>query len=768
MTAPHDSAPDERFAAMPAHWFARFFRLVKTLFRWNQFDLALEPERDISANASGYLASGTRPGFLARSGSPRLPTGLCLIRYSGGTPQEPLSPWLVADDGGGWQGSTHALPASDGRPVERFVKLPATVRALRFMPGHPRGRFRIDRFDILETGPAGAIWHFIRTWLKAGAPTPARLLRGLRLGRALWREGGLAALKIRMLGLGRWSGDYAFWIERYERLDANDLRAIRRRVANLPLRPLISVVMPTYNTPANLLAKAIESVQAQLYPNWELCIADDASTQPHVRRFLENCQRDDPRIKLVFRTENGHISEASNSALNLATGDFIALLDHDDELPPHALYLVAEYLNRHPEADVLYSDEDKITLDGERYAPYFKPEFNEALLLSHNMVSHLGIYRRAKVLEAGGFRVGYEGSQDYDLLLRVLLKSSLDKIRHIPYVLYHWRAIPGSTAVGVHEKDYALDAALRATNDYLAQRDPGCRVVPGNRPGVHRLIPPRPERWPKASLIVSARENLMLLPACVESILERTRYPDYEILLAVPVDAETALAMPTDPRIEIVAGPPGANFAALNNHAANRAGGEILCFLHTDTEVISPDWLEEMAGHALRRTIGAVGAKLLYGDGSLQHAGLVLGIAGGVGTAFQGLPAEGHSCFARYYSAVSGACLAVRRELYEAVEGFDATHLGTRYHDVDFCLKLRERGYFNYWTPNATLYHYDMDAEDAEDETERGFFVGKWRDRLVDDPCYNPNLGLESANFRYARPRLDYPWKNSNESPRTT
>ena len=738
-------------------------RSISFLFRWRKFSLGLNPERDLSASSTTFTVIGIRPCFRVTTPSRRLPTGLCLFSYTGGSIQSPMSPWLSVDDGGGWQGSRYPLPTCYGELVEGFVKLPEKVQALRFMPGYPRDAFHISHIEALELGQVGAFWHFIRNWMDAEPLSLGRFSRAMRRGYLIWRQGGLIALKTRMLGLGRWSPDYANWIAHYDRLNPTDIADIQHRIEALPVKPSLSVVMPTYNTPAPWLIQAIESVLSQLYPNWELCIADDASSNPLVRGILERYQQRDPRIKIVFRKENGHISAASNSALRLSTGEFVALLDHDDLLAPHALYLIAEYLNQHPEADVLYSDEDKITQDGERFDPYFKPDFNEALLLSHNMVCHFGVYRRSRIDEIGGFRLGYEGSQDYDLLLRILLKTTTDKIVHIPFVLYHWRAIPGSTALALEEKDYADQAARKALNDYLELTEPGCRVVPGSHPGTHRVVPHLPEPPPKVSLIILADESSMTLDQCIASLMKRTNYPNYEILQALPGRKFLAAKKTRFGSLVRTVECDASNLAAVANHAARHAVGNLLCFLRPGIEVISEDWLQVMTAHALRQKIGAVGAKLIYPDGSLQDGGLVLGMDGILaGSAYQGLPVKSLTLVPRYYSAVSGACLVVRRELFHEVDGFDADTLANHFFFTDFCLKLRELGYSNFWTPDATLiYHENNDGYEvgAGLLEESHSFIEKWRESMDNDQCYNPNLSLESASFRYAKPRVDPPWR---------
>ncbi|MBZ0092612.1 MAG: glycosyltransferase, partial [Sulfuricellaceae bacterium] len=398
--------------------------------------------------------------------------------------------------------------------------------------------------------------------------------------------------------------------------------------------PLISVLLPVYNTPEIWLRRALDSVLAQSWPHWELCIADDASTEPRVKAVLEEYRQRDARVKLALRERNGHISAASNSALELACGAFIALLDHDDELPPDALYWVAKEIEAHPGAALIYSDEDKISVEGERKDAYFKPDWNPDLFLSQNMISHLGVYCTDLVRQLGGFRVGYEGSQDYDLALRVIERTDPRQIRHIPRLLYHWRTIAGSTSLDISEKSYAADAALRAIGDHLVRR--GIAAAASNTrdgPGMYRVRYALPAAPPLVSLIIPTRNGLDLLRRCIDSLLAKTAYPHYEILIVDNgSDDPAALAylaeLEAQGHARILRDPRPFNYSAINNAAVRVARGELIGLLNNDLEIISPDWLDEMASHALRPEIGAVGARLWYPDDTLQHAGVIL--VGGV------------------------------------------------------------------------------------------------------------------------------------------
>ncbi len=570
---------------------------------------------------------------------------------------------------------------------------------------------------------------------------------------------------------------YEDWIRVYDQPKSGELRRQATESAAMALQPVISILMPVYNAPEQYLEKAIESVCAQTYPHWELCIADDASPNPQVRPILEKFARKDPRIQVVFRAEIGHISAASNSALELATGDYVALLDHDDTLAPNALHEIAALINAHPAADFIYTDEDKIDDEDRRFEPYFKPDFLPDLFLAQNYTSHFSVYRAALVREAGGFRTGYEGSQDWDLALRVFERSDPARIRHIPRVLYHWRAIPGSTALMLSEKNYPLEAARRALGEYFQRRGQKVDLIPV--PGDHwRVKYPLPEIPPLVSLIVPTRNGLALLKRCIDSILEKTTYPQFEVIVVDNASDDPATLdylknleeeWPGrgSPRrsVRVVHYDHPFNYSAINNHAVRQARGEIVGLLNNDLEVITPGWLDEMASQALRPEIGCVGAMLYYPNETIQHAGSVIGMGGVAGHAFLNFPrgTEGKFNRARLvqnYSAVTAACLVVRKGVYEQVGGLDELDHAVAFNDIDFCLKVRAAGYRNLWTPFAELYHHESASRGAvvtpekEDRFRREveLMLMRWGPVLQSDPAYSPNLTLELNDFTLASP----------------
>ncbi len=596
--------------------------------------------------------------------------------------------------------------------------------------------------------------------------------------RILWREGinGIER-KLEFIWLYRnrntpdqaRPSDYHKWIECYDSLDDAGRQRICNRIESFPQKPKISVVMPVYDPPLNFLNKAIWSVRNQLYPEWELCIADDASKNQAVRDLLKKHTDEDVRIKVVYRQVNGHISAASNSALEIASGEYIALLDNDDLLPEQALFWVADAIVSNPDAGLIYSDEDKVDESGRRYDPYFKSDWNPELFLSHNMICHLGAYRADLVRKLGGFREKYEGAQDYDLALRCTEQLAPQQIVHIPRVLYHWRSHSGSTARAGSEKNYALLAGMRALNDHFARTQVSAKAELLDF-GMYRVRYAIPSSAPLVTLIIPTRNSINLIKQCIESILAKTTYKNYEILIVDnnsddpdTLDYFTSLA--EDYRIRILRDERPFNFSVLNNAAVQQARGEYLGLINNDIEVISPDWLEEMISLAIQPGVGAVGARLWYFNDTLQHGGVITGVGGVAGHSHKCLPRGHFGYFGRAQliqtlSAVTAACLVVKKSTYQEVGGLDETNLKVAFNDVDFCLRMREAGYRNVWTPYAELYHYESATRGHEDtpikqlrfSDEVLYMQKRWGNLLRNDPAYSPNLTLDHEDFSYAWP----------------
>ncbi|MEQ8335209.1 glycosyltransferase [Nisaea sp.] len=689
------------------------------------------------------------------------------------------APFLFADTGQGFEEANRfRLPPTRNGFGRAIVRLPNHVFSLRLDPVHFVGPFRIKSFRVREVSRIGLALSVLARRLRQVASdrdTRKRVFERLREvvrkrdGTALWQ--GLAREATNPLA------SYTHWYETYAQLGPDDISAIKRHIKALSHQPLISIVMPTYNTPPALLEAAVKSVRDQLYENWELCIADDASTSEETKATLARLAAEDDRIKVTWREKNGHISAASNSALERATGDYIALLDHDDELTVHALYMVAVEINEHPDADILYSDEDKIDGNGAYFAPYFKTDWAPDMFLGQNLINHLGVYRRALVEKVGGFRLGYEGSQDYDLALRVIEQTEPENIRHIPHVLYHWRAAEGSTALAEDEKTYTGDASLRAIQDHLDRCDIKGKVVQGRDVYSQRVIYDLPEALPKVSLIIPTRNRVELLRDAVEGIRSKNDYPNWEIIIVDNgSDEEETLdyfrEIEKDDRIRVHRDDGEFNYSRLNNDAARLATGEIIGLVNNDIEPINEDWLSEMVRQVIQPGVGAVGAKLYYDNDTLQHGGVIVGLGGVAGHFDKRLDRESRGYFGRAmlvqnFSAVTAACLLVPRAIFEEVGGLDEQKLAVAFNDVDFCLKIRHAGHRIVWTPYAELYHYESISRGDDEAPEKKARFNReaevmrerWATDCEHDPFYNPNLTLDFERPVLADPpRTTRPW----------
>ncbi|MGY2051736.1 glycosyltransferase family 2 protein [Methylobacterium sp. JK268] len=558
---------------------------------------------------------------------------------------------------------------------------------------------------------------------------------------------------------------YDTWVRCFDTLTEADRARIRAEVAAMTDTPLISVVMPVYNPAPKVLEEALRSVRAQLYPHWELCIADDASTDPAVPRLLERVAREEPRIKLVRRPENGHIARATNTALALAAGPFVAFMDHDDVLPEHALFEVARAILREPDLDLIYTDEDKIDAKGRRFEPHFKSDWNPELLYAQNYINHLTVVRTALVREVGGLRPGFEGSQDHDLLLRLCDRLSPERVRHLPQVLYHWRAAIGSGTFSDKALARAEAARLQALSDLIARRGWPHRAERGPL-GFNRLVRALPDPAPRVSVVIPTRDRAELLSVALRGLLRETDYPDIEVIIVDNDSREPATRalfaeVAADPRVRVVPSPGAFNFSALSNLGAREATGPLLLFLNNDIEVTEPGWLAEMASIAVEPGVGAVGAKLSYPDGTLQHGGVVLGAGGVAGHSHPGIGPDdpgyfGRMVMAQEVSAVTGACLMMRAAVFAEAGGFDAERLAVAFNDVDLCLRVRRAGYVIVWTPHARLVHHESKSRGQEDtpekrarfEAEVGTMLDRWGPQLRNDPYYNPNFARAKAQFR--------------------
>ncbi len=546
------------------------------------------------------------------------------------------------------------------------------------------------------------------------------------------------------------SDSYQRWARRCELLRYNRNRAIER-IKHFTYRPTISIILPVYNPEPAHLRKAIDSVLNQYYPNWELCICDDASTDPHVLKTLKEYSASDARVKVALSETNGGIGRASNRSLGLATGEFVGLLDHDDELTPDAIFEAVNVLQE-ADADLIYSDEDRLDSMGRRSQPSLKPAWSPDLLLSCMYLNHFCIYRRSIVEDIGVFREGFDGSQDYDLALR--FTEATNRIAHIPKILYHWRDVPGSASAALRTRPAVREAGRRALSDALRRRRVDGEVQSERAYGFYRVK--RKIATPsRVSIIIPTRDELARLRRCIASIEAKTDYRNYEIII---VDngsrsAGTLEYLKRSPHRIIRCDSPF-NFSLLNNLAAQEASGDYLLLLNNDTEVISAEWLRAMLEHAQRPEVGAVGAKLLYPDGRIQHAGILLGVGGAASHAhrhidgFSGAGYLNYPNLIRNYNAVTGACLMVRRNLFLEKGGFDETLFPVSYNDLDLCLRLRQQGYLIIYTPYALLYHQESATRGLNQyPEEEARLRARWHRQMSGDSYYNPSLSLEGRAF---------------------
>lgn len=746
--------------------------------------LSLAPISQLARKSTGgverWFAFGTDPAFRCSwpSGEP-LPGGWYMVELEVEVFRGRMhTPYLYPDFGYGYflESEKIALPLEHAEQsvhlVRRMVRLHSDLTAMRFDPSVLPAEFSVRGLRLDRIDRRAALSTMMGTMRNIDGATPVylRAARDLLLGGPRRMAGRLYVDYDASQQGGEVRQDYPTWASLYDSYDSDSLALHARAIEGLATRPTFSVLLPTYNTDERWLRACIDSMRAQVYPDWELCIADDASTKSSIRRILREYSESDPRIKVVFRDVNGHIAEASNTALSLARGDWIALLDHDDELSPVALLECAIAIDANPGWRMLFSDEDKIDERGNRSDPYFKSDWNPELFRSQNCICHLGVYQRSLIKEIGGFRVGYEGAQDWDLALRASERLGGGQVGHVAKVLYHWRMIEGSTALAPGEKNYAHAAAQRTLADHAARALPGTRVLEIPRcSGYFRMQHPVPSPLPLASVLIPTRDRSDLLRQCVDSILEGTDYDALEIIILDNGSVEQAtkdyfdeLREERKVRIERVDAP--FNFSAINNRGAAIARGEILVLLNNDIEAIGRDWLREMVSHAIRPEVGAVGAMLYYPGDTVQHAGVVLGIGGVAGHAYVGLqrgnPGDKHrAALAQAVSAVTGACLAVRASVFHEVGGLDE-RLAVAFNDIDFCIRVREAGYRNIWTPFAELYHHESASRGYEDtpekaarfRTEEDFMKARWGELLQRDPYYNPNLALDASPYSLAFP----------------
>ena len=582
-----------------------------------------------------------------------------------------------------------------------------------------------------------------------------------------WKSQGAAALAEKVVtkvkNVRQGPPSYQKWI-RHHLPDRNELE--KQKKTSFGYRPKISFVVPLYKTPEKYLRRLTESFQEQTYSNWELCFSDGSGAQSPLTELLKELTAKDNRIKYVSHEEPLQISENTNSAIEIATGDFIAFADHDDELTPNALFECVKAINEKPQTLVIYTDEDKMSMDGHKFfQPHFKPDYNPDLLCTVNYICHLFVVSRKVIEKVGGLRSEFDGAQDYDFVLRCVEAVKDEEICHIPKILYHWRCHEDSTAENPESKLYAFEAGRRAVQAHYERTGIHAEVFKGEYLGLYRTKFIR-DHDPLISIIIPNKDHIDDLKRCMESIEQKSTYKNYEYIIVENNSTDSATfeyykkLEAENPKVRMVYWDGVFNYSAINNYGASFAKGEYLLLLNNDTEIINPDCLEELLGYCMRKDVGAVGARLYYEDDTIQHAGVVIGFGGIAGHTFIGLHKSENSYFnramcAQDYSAVTAACMMSKRSVFDAVGGF-TEELAVAFNDIDYCMKVRKLGKLVVYAPYAVLHHYESKSRGLEDTPEKvarfnreiATFAKRWPDILKNgDPYYNPNLTLRKSNF---------------------
>lgn len=572
-------------------------------------------------------------------------------------------------------------------------------------------------------------------------------------------------------------GPKEFWIRLHERFEPEEVPYGPWYQAYVPdqetleaqkkhkfdYRPLISIAVPAYQTPVEFLKQMIESLISQTYPEWELCIANASPDNEEMQRVLADYSAKDSRVRFCNLKENLGIAENTNRAFSMAKGEFMGLLDHDDLLAPNALYEIVQALQDHPQADALYTDEDKVTTElDEHFQPHLKPDFNLDLLRSNNYICHFFVVRRSIVEKAGGFRKEFDGAQDYDFIFRCT--ENAREVLHVPEILYHWRTHKASTADNPASKMYAFEAGKRAIEANLERTETKGVVSHTQDLGFYRVKYPVQGK-PLVSVIIPNKDEKETLQTCMEMLNSNTSYQNFEIIIIENNSTTDEIfryykELSKDPRIHLLRWGKEFNYSAINNFGVAHAKGEYLLFLNNDIKSINPDWMEELLGVCQRPEVGGVGAKLIYPDNTIQHAGCVVGMGGIAGHMFVDMPADrtGYlhkASLLQDMSAVTAACLMMKKEVFDEAGGF-TEELAVAFNDVDLCLKVRKNNHLIVYDPYAKLYHMESKTRGAEDskekvrrfQTEIEYMRCHWLDILKNgDPYYNKNLSLTKWNY---------------------
>ena len=720
------------------------------IFPGKKIDLVPQSLEDVECSKSNFHWASQSPEFVAKQHNPVAGFYMLEVTIKGAS-SDFLTNLYVDYGEGGSKRSCMPLLVKSKECTKRLCYFPRDVESLTWIPND-------------QTGSAKSIEVALKRVTKVFAFKRMEKKLSLKHGRNIsLKQLGIvdfiAAYNQLFLQTKQTVFGYRDWIEQIE----PTLWNTSDKVLNEDI--CFSIVVPTYNAKPEWLEACFNSVISQSYANWQLIVVDDASTSSSSIEFLTKWQSSQAsNIEIIFEKENGHISAASNAGLARATGDYVLFLDHDDTLAPQALNELAIYISKNSNVKVLYSDEDLMTELGERLVPHFKSSWNPELLTAHNYVTHLCCYKRSLLKDLRGFRLGYEGAQDYDLILRASRIVQSEDIVHIPKVLYHWRMVEGSTAMSAGAKSYATIAGLKALQDHMSVIEPLANVTHGSNENFYKVSWPTPKNLPKVSIIIPTRDGLEVLKPCIEGLLTNTDYKNIEIIILDNGSqlAETRaylLQLKSYPFIKIVRDGGPFNYSAINNHAVRHSTGDLICLLNNDIEIIHSDWLKEMVSLAVRPGVGCVGAKLLYPDNTIQHAGVIMGLGGYAAHSHRSAGRDEPGYFGRAQlrqnlSAVTAACLLVRRDVYEEVNGLDE-QFQVAYNDVDFCLRVQAAGYKNIYTPFAELYHHESKTRgsDASAEKQKRFdkekalLLSRWFSEIRNDPFYNPNLTRDSEDF---------------------
>jgi len=653
------------------------------------------------------------------------------------------------------------------KSTSKVIYLSKRVKSLRLDPVESQIDFTIEELKIFRITEALAKKKIFKRIAKLHPGhshlTPHKIKSNiLKQSKKKWRNEAIEIYK-ETFSRSIVEENYQHWIKIKE---VRHQSTINTLISNITSAEKISIILPTFNSNVDYLKQCIESVQQQSYKNWQLCIVDDASTHTDHIRLIRQKFTEDPRIQFHQRKENGHISAASNSALKMATGKYTLLLDHDDTLALHALLLMVSQFQQSPKLDLVYADEDKISTNNTRFEPHFKPEWNQDLLYSQNYIGHPILVKTKKLKSMGGFSLGLEGSQDHDLLLRYTSELTKEHIHRIPQILYHWRAHDESTAGNSAAKSYTTKAGIKALQNHFHSKKQPVTISQGKLANTYRVQWPIPSKQPLVSLIIPTHNGYDILSKCINSIITKTSYKNYEIIIINNrSNCQKTLkfireAVKKNTQVQSIDWDHPFNYSAINNFAAKHAHGSILGLINNDIEVINTSWLTEMVSHAIRPDIGCVGSKLYYPNNQIQHAGVILGIGGVAGHGHKHFQREQSGYFSKLeliqnYSAVTAACLLIQKSIFNQVNGLDQQNLPIAFNDVDFCIRVRNAGYRNIWTPYAELYHHESISRGADNTPEKiqrankevEYMKSTWTKHLTQDPAYNPNLSLTHENY---------------------